>query len=172
MVECYVGEIRMFAGDYAPDGWAMCNGQLLQIAGNEALYSLIGNTYGGDGVSNFAMPDMRGRVPISAGNQAGNIYVLGQAGGTETVTLTGDQMPKHTHPVNAQSVAGTATAPTNGVWAGTPAPAYETPGTAALVPMNREAVSFVGGSQPHENMMPFMTLNFIIALSGIYPTTD
>lgn len=172
MVECYVGEIRMFAGDYAPEGWAMCDGQVIPINGNEALYSLIGNTYGGDGVSNFALPDMRGRVPISAGAKAGNNYVLGQAGGTETVTLTADQMPKHTHAVNAQSVAGNLTPPTNGVWAATPVAAYEVPGASVLAPMNREAVAAAGGSQAHENMMPFMTLNFVIALSGLYPTTN
>ena len=171
MVECYVGEIRMFAGDYAPEGWAMCNGQLLPINGNDALFSLIGNTYGGDGVSNFAVPDMRGRVPISAGtSKVGKAYVVGQSGGTEKVTLTNSQMPLHTHPVNAQSEPGALAAPTGNFWAETGRNAYQVPGSESLAAMNQRAVSAAGGSQAHENMMPFLTLTFIIALSGIYPS--
>lgn len=162
----------MFAGAYAPEGWAMCNGQLLPISGYEALFSLIGTTYGGDGVTNFALPDMRGRVPISKDVRPGSTYALGQAGGTETVTLSSTEMPKHTHAVNAQSAAGTRTAPSNGFWATAPVTAYEVPGTSMLAPMKPQSVGVAGGNQPHENMMPFLTLSFIIALSGYYPNVN
>ena len=161
----------MFAGAIAPDGWAKCDGQLLPISEYEALYSLIGTTYGGDGVSNFALPDMRGRVPISKDPRPESPYALGLAGGTEMVTLTSTQMPKHTHPVNAQSAPGTRTAPSNGVWASTPVPAYELPGTATLAPMKPQSVAPAGGNQPHENIMPYLAVTFIIALYGIYPNT-
>lgn len=160
----------MFAGDYAPVGWAFCDGQMLPINGNEVLFSLIGVTYGGDGQTTFALPDMRGRVPISAGTSKGTTYVLGQAGGTETVTLTSSNLPVHTHIATAQSTAGDLPDPTNNVWAGTVGKAYQDPGANALSPMNSQLISSVGGNLPHENMMPFMPLSFIIALNGIYPS--
>lgn len=173
MVDCYVGEIRMFAGTYAPDGWALCNGQVLAISDNETLFSLIGTTYGGDGSTTFALPDMRGRLPISMGNsRTGQNYVLGQRAGAETVTLTSTQMPVHTHAANAQSEGGNLGQPTNGFWSRTGVTAYEAPGAVALSSMSNQAVGVAGGSQPHENMMPFTTLSFIIALYGIYPVTN
>ena len=118
MSDQYLGEIRMFAGNYAPEGWAMCNGQLLMINQNEALFSLIGTTYGGDGQTTFALPDLQGRVPVHTGrnNVTGTVYPLGQKGGTETVTLVADQLPRHTHAVNAQSQAGTSSTPDNNYW--------------------------------------------------------
>ncbi|MFC0252218.1 phage tail protein [Massilia consociata] len=173
MSDHYVGEIRMFAGNYAPEGWAMCNGQVLPISGNEALFSLIGPIYGGDGQATFALPDMRGRVPISAGTAArtGTSYILGQSAGTETVTLSSVELAPHTHPVNAQSVPGTVSTPTNGYWATVAVTAYERPGAPPLSGMSARAISIEGGGQAHDNMMPYMTLTFIIALSGIYPST-
>lgn len=173
MVECYIGEIRMFAGTYAPDGWALCNGQLLSISQYEALFSLIVTAYGGDGVSTFALPDMRGRIPIGMGNsRSGSNYPLGSAAGTETVTLLNTQMPVHSHAPNAQSEGGNITAPTNGFWAQTAVTSYEVPGAAGLSPMSVQAIGAAGGSQPHENMMPYMTLSFIISTVGIYPSTN
>ncbi len=171
MADCYVGEIRMFAGTYAPEGWELCNGQTLPIQGNDMLFALIGTTYGGDGQSNFALPDMRGRVPISMGtSKAGNSYAIGQAGGTEKVTLTSDQMPAHTHAANAQSQPGTISSPTNMYWASTPVTAYHTNGVVTLSNMSSEAVSSVGQNLAHDNMMPFMPLSFIIATTGIFPS--
>lgn len=171
MADCYVGEIRMFAGTYAPEGWEMCNGQLLPIAQYQTLFSLISTTYGGDGQTTFALPDLRGRVPISTGtSKAGIAYPLGQAAGTETVTLSTTELGAHTHPVYAQSAAGSDPNPNGKFWGGPTVTAYEKPGTSALVSMSAHAITAVGGSQPHENMMPFMTLSFIIATNGIYPT--
>ncbi|WP_027864115.1 phage tail protein [Massilia alkalitolerans] len=171
MADCYVGEIRMFAGTYAPEGWEMCNGQLLPISGYEALYTLIGTTYGGDGQTTFGLPDLRGRVPVSTGvSKQGINYNLGQAGGTETVTLTTAEMGVHTHAVNANSAPGTDANAENRFWAGPTVTAYEKPGTAALVAMKPNAISVAGGNQPHENMMPFMALTFIIATNGIFPS--
>jgi len=173
MADCYVGEIRMFAGNYAPLGWEMCNGQLLQVAQYPALFSLIGTTYGGDGQSTFALPDMRGRVPVSMGTSKDGIhYPLGQAGGTETVTLTTAELGAHTHPVYAQSAAGSDPDASGKFWAGPTMTAYEKPGSDALVAMSAQAVTAVGGNLPHENMMPFATLSFIIATKGIYPSTN
>ena len=161
----------MFAGNFAPEGWALCDGQVLQISQYELLFALIGNTYGGDGQTTFALPDMRGRVPISNGNsRTGQSYVLGQAAGTETVTLTQTQMPVHTHAANAQSEGGNITPPTSGFWARTAVTSYETPGATVLSGMNAQAIGVAGGNQPHENMMPFTTLSFIISLYGIYPS--
>lgn len=173
MADCYVGEIRMFAGAYAPAGWEMCNGQMLPIAEYQALFTLIGTTYGGDGQTTFGLPDLRGRVPVSTGvSKAGITYPLGQAGGTETATVSAAQMGAHRHQVLAQSAAGSDPNASGKFWGGLPMTAYEQPGTATLVSMSPNAVSAVGGSQPHENMMPFTALTFIIATNGIYPTTN
>ncbi|MEK3730593.1 phage tail protein [Lysinibacillus sp. FSL W8-0953] len=164
----YVGEIRMFAGNYAPDGWALCNGQLISIAENEVLYSLIGTTYGGNGQTTFALPNFRSRVVVHQGqNQAtGTNYVIGQIGGVETVTLNTSQLPAHTHQVNAFSLEGTTLSPEKAVWAKniqySTQPANST--------MNATVVSSVGGNTPHDNVMPFLTISFIIALYGIYPS--
>ncbi|WP_208279908.1 phage tail protein [Massilia oculi] len=173
MADNFLGEIRMFAGAYAPQGWELCNGQILPISGNEGLYSLIGTTYGGDGRTTFALPDLRGRVPVHKGAmQDGTNFVIGQSAGTETVTLMTSQMPLHTHTVNAQSTAGNSTAPKNLVWAGTEVTAYSDTQNKTLKAMNAQAIGIAGGSQPHENMMPFITVSFIIAMNGEYPSSQ
>lgn len=165
MSECFLGEIRMFAGNYAPQDWLLCNGQLLGISGNETLYTLLGTTYGGDGVNTFGLPDLRGRVPI----HKDATHPLGQRAGSETVTLLASQLPVHTHLAAAQKAAGTASGPANAVWAGTAANNYSTTVT-GLSNMSPAAISSVGGSQPHENMMPYLTVSFIIATVGIFPS--
>lgn len=173
MVDRYVGEIRMTASPMVPEGWALCNGQTLQINENQLLFSLIGTIYGGDGVNTFQVPDMRGRVPIGNGtSKAGITYPIGQSGGTETVTLINANLPAHTHAVNAQSTPGTSNLTTNNVWAASSQTQFGTTGT--VVAMSDKTISAEGGNAqgatlPHENMMPFKTLSFIIALSGLYP---
>lgn len=166
----YVGEIRMFGGNFAPLGWAFCNGQLLSIAENDLLFMLLGTTYGGDGQTTFAVPDLRGRVPIHMGQNptTGTSYPLGQMAGTETVTLTSQQMPAHTHAVNAVSTDGTEPNPSNALWATSNLYEFSEQGI-ATTPMLTTAVSAVGGSQPHDNIMPFQCVNFIIALEGLFP---
>jgi microcystin-dependent protein len=170
MSESYVGEIRMFAGNFAPRGWALCNGQLLSIAENEILFSLLGTTYGGDGQATFAVPDLRGRVPVHFGSSAafGTTYSLGQMGGTETVTLTSQQLPAHSHPVGIQTGQGTTDDPVNAVWANSSLKQYGS-GTASGQ-MSPSAVGSIGGNQPHDNMMPSLGLQFIISLQGYYPS--
>ena len=161
MANPYVGEIRMFGGTFAPVGWAFCNGQLLSIAENETLFQLIGTTYGGDGQVTFALPDLRGRVPLHQGNG----FVIGQSGGSETVTVTSGQLPVHTHPV-ALAIGGTPTAaPSAGVPAATGPNLFAPTGAATSLTTNIE-----GGSQPHENMAPFLGISFIISLFGIFPS--
>ncbi|GAA0357365.1 phage tail protein [Bacillus horti] len=163
----YIGEIRMFGGSFAPSGWAFCNGQLLQIAENELLYTLLGTTYGGNGQTNFGLPDLRGRVPIHQGSATtGTSYSLGQLGGSETVQLSVNQLPSHTHIVNATSDTGTEANPSGNVWANNVLQysKSEVSGT-----MFQGALSSVGGNQPHNNIMPFTAIHFIIALEGIFP---
>ncbi len=168
-MEQYIGEIRIFGGNYAPSGWALCNGQLLNIVEHEILFSLIGTTYGGDGQTTFALPDLRGRLALHMGPNptTGTQYNLGQKGGTETVTLTSNQLPAHTHAVSAQSAAGTTNSPTNAFWATSGAMQYST--QAPNGTMNPQAVSIVGGDQYHENMMPYLPMNYIISLEGLWP---
>lgn len=171
MVDCYIGEIRMFAGNYAPEGWELCNGQELSISGNEALYSLLGTTYGGNGTTSFALPDLRGRVPVHLNSQ----YPLGSKGGTETVTLTASQIPAHTHPVLAAQDIADQPSPQNTLWAttagiGNYSDMKDSSGQPITpVQMNANNVVSVGANQPHNNMMPSLTISFIIALQGIYP---
>jgi microcystin-dependent protein len=156
----------MFAGTFAPVGWLKCDGQLLPIAENDALYSLLGTTYGGDGQTTFGLPDLRGRMPIHASSR----NQLGQPGGSETVTLVAAQLPAHTHTVAASSVVGTQDSPANAVWAnsGTDLNLFNpTVGPLSFAPA---AISPSGMSMPHDNMMPFTTLSFIIATEGIYPS--
>jgi len=179
MADPYIGEIRMFAGNFAPLGWAFCDGTLQAIADNQALFSLIGTTYGGDGESTFALPDLRGRVPLHQGPLGGNNYLIGQQGGSETVTLNSNQMPSHTHLVSASTntpVQSLSAIPITGI-PGTMVPGslakprlYAAPG--ANVSMTAHTVQNSGGNQPHENMAPFLAVNFIIALFGIYPTQN
>lgn len=164
----FVGEIRLFAGDYAPDGWALCNGQLVSISENEILFSLIGTTYGGDGQTTFALPNFQGRVVVHQGQNptTGTTFVNGQMGGAESVTLISSQLPAHTHQVKASSLDGTTPSPENAVWAKDIQYSTQPPnGT-----MNATIVSSVGGNAPHNNVMPFLTISYIIALYGIYPT--
>lgn len=165
MSDPYIGEIRMFAGNFAPLGWAICDGSVLSISENSALYSLLGTTYGGDGQTAFALPDLRGRAPLHQSN-TGNIHPLGQKGGTETVTLTTVNLAAHTHPA-AAGTGGTAVTSPNGSWWGTStfnSYSTEAPNTTL------NAINASGGGQPHENMMPFLAINFIIALNGVYPS--
>jgi microcystin-dependent protein len=175
----YVGQIIMFAGDFAPAGWALCQGQVLSIAENQALFNLIGTTYGGDGESTFALPDMRGRVPISQGQgQRLSNYALGQQVGVEAVTLTPGQLANHGHPVLAVNQPGNANVPSDNVLlaalggqAGSgnfQVFAYAPPG--AQTQLNANTVGTTGGSQPHGNVQPYLSLNYCIALTGTYPS--
>ena len=167
MSQSYIGEIRMFAGNFAPAGWALCAGQLLAISENDALFNLIGTTYGGDGQTTFALPDLRSRVPMHQGSG----HVLGEMGGVEAVTLTTSQIPAHSHIAQASS-AGSATSPSGGVWANSPALQFApvSPAPPPLVAMNAGVMAASGGSQPHDNMLPYLAINFIISLFGIYPS--
>ncbi|MGQ2980998.1 MAG: phage tail protein [Polaromonas sp.] len=159
----YVGEIRLFAGNYAPLGWQFCNGQLLSIADYDVLFTLIGTTYGGDGQQTFAVPDLRGRVPMHQGQG----YTLGQMGGTETVTLLSAQLPAHTHTLRASTLAATGSTPGSAMLAATSIASYDT--GAATTPMAASGVGVSGGSQPHDNMAPTLAVNYIISLFGIFP---
>jgi len=165
MAQPYVGEIRMFGGNFAPAGWMFCAGQLLPISENETLFNLIGTTYGGDGQETFALPDLQGRVPIHFGNG----FIQAETGGVETVTLTVSQIPAHTHPMLASSNTATQTTPQNTVL-GTPTVIDLYRVGAASSPMAPQAVSSVGGSQPHENCQPYLCVSFIISLFGIFPS--
>jgi microcystin-dependent protein len=164
MAQPYVGEIRMFAGNFAPAGWALCDGQVLPITGNETLFNLIGTTYGGDGQSTFAMPDLRGRVPIHQGGG----FVLAETGGVETVTLTNSTIPAHNHPLIASLDIGTLVTPKNNVLAQAATKLYRSGNPS--VTLNPQSVSSTGGSQPHENRQPYLCINFIISLFGIFPS--
>jgi microcystin-dependent protein len=165
MAQPYVGELRMFAGNFAPAGWMFCDGQLLPISENETLFQLIGTTYGGDGESTFALPDLRSRIPIHQGNG----FILAETGGAEEITLTVNQIPAHGHPLLATTAISTQSSPANTVLAqSTAADLYieDTP-TAALA---ATSVGPVGGSQPHSNLQPFLCVNYIISLFGIFPS--
>jgi microcystin-dependent protein len=174
----FVAEIRIFAGNFAPRGWAMCNGQLLAISSNTALFSLIGTYYGGNGTSNFQLPNMQGNAPLHQGTGSGlSTYVLGETTGSETETLLVTQMPSHTHTFTAtEGAGGTETVtpgPTVYLAQANPALLYlPPPSQNSLVSLAPQAIGFYGGSQPHQNQQPYLTLNFIIALSGIYPARN
>ena len=174
MGEPFVGEIRMFGGNFAPAGWAFCNGALLPISENETLFTLIGTTYGGDGQETFALPDLQGRAPVHAGQGPGisQNYQLGEKGGVESVTLTVPQIPSHSHVMAASNANGQQPQPTNGFLAqtnpGFPYVAQSQP----YAQLNANSVAPVGGSQPHENMAPFLTISFIISLFGVFPTQN
>lgn len=161
----FIGEIRMFGGNFAPAGWAFCDGSLIPISENDALFTLIGTTYGGDGQSTFALPDLRSRVPIHQGPG----FALGQSGGAETVTLTTNQIPSHTHTPQANSAAGTASSPSNAVWANSSLGQFDNANPADSS-MAASAMGPTGGSQPHDNMVPFLAVNFILSLFGIFPS--
>jgi microcystin-dependent protein len=161
----YVGEIRIFAGNFAPAGWMFCEGQTLPISENETLFQLIGTTYGGDGEETFNLPDLRGRLPIHQGNN----FILAETGGAEEITLTVQQIPAHTHPFVGAATTGTATSAANNLPANsqnvTP---YINQGPDAN--MNAAVVSLSGGSQPHSNFQPYLCVDFIISLFGIFPS--
>jgi microcystin-dependent protein len=170
MGQPYIGEIRIFAGNFAPAGWMFCEGQLLPISENDALFTLIGTTYGGDGQETFGLPDLRGRVPIHTGQGPGisTNRILGEQGGVESVTLTTNQIPAHTHPLMASEAGATANTPQGNLTGEATKRFYRTPGV--LVNLAPGALSPSGGSQPHENTQPFLCVNFIISLFGIFPT--
>ena len=165
----YVGEIRMFAGNFAPAGWAFCDGSVLAISNNDVLFNLIGTTYGGDGQTTFNLPDLRSRVPVHAGTGGGGTYVIGQAAGVESVTLTTQQIPAHNHVPLCNNGAGNQNDPGGGFWA---VQSQQSPYTSdpPNTPMGANAIGATGGSQPHDNMVPFLVINFIISLFGIFPT--
>lgn len=167
MSDQYLGEIRMFSGAYAPQGWHFCDGTTLSIQQYEALYSIIGTVYGGDGKTNFQLPDLRGRVPI----HTASAYPMGQMAGSEQVTLVESNLPVHTHTANANNVAAdaTSTSPEGQYWGyNSTISSYQNANP--NVTMSTAAISAVGGNQPHDNMMPSMATTFIIALEGNYPT--
>ncbi len=165
MAQPYVGEIRIFAGNFAPAGWMFCAGQLLPISENETLFQLVGTTYGGDGQSTFALPDLRGRVPVHQGNG----FILAETGGAEDVTLTVAQMPAHTHPLRATTAAGTAASPLGSVLAASGSSNVYRAGPGAVA-LSDQAVGQIGGSQPHTNVQPYLCVDFIISLFGIFPS--
>jgi microcystin-dependent protein len=167
MAQPYVGEIRMFAGNFAPAGWMFCEGQLLPISENETLFQLIGTTYGGDGQSTFALPDLRGRIPVHQGNG----FILAETGGAEEITLTVNQIPAHSHPFLASSDPASDGTPTGRVMASSRTAGQflyleDTP----TVNMAATSISSVGGSQPHTNFQPYLCVDFIISLFGIFPS--
>lgn len=166
MAEPFLGEIRLMSFVYAPTGWALCNGQLLPINTNQALFSLLGTMYGGNGTTNFALPDLRGRVPIHVGHG----HVQGERAGEQAHTLTLNELPQHTHQVRASSAATGGTAAPAGKFLGGGNNVYRDGG--ATTTLSAETVGNVGGSQAHLNMQPFLTVSFCIALQGIYPSRD
>jgi microcystin-dependent protein len=181
MSEPFLGQISTFGFNFAPSGWAQCNGQLMSISSNAALFSLLGTTYGGNGTSTFGLPDLRGRVMVGQGQGPGlSNYVMGETTGTENVTLLVTQMPAHNHTVGVSNAAGTSSDPTNQLPAqintttgkGPPTIAgmsYTTPATGTML---NTAVSLVGGSQPHNNLQPLLVVNCCIALTGIFPSRN
>ena|SRR5215213_10385480 len=172
MAQPYVGEIRIFAGNFAPAGWMFCEGQLLPISENETLFQLIGTTYGGDGQSTFALPDLRGRLPLHQGSFGGTTFILAESSGVESVTLTTQQIPIHTHPHLCSTGGGVnASDPANAVASTSDLSQYSTAGSDGTQ-MGTPAMSsdITGGSQPHNNFMPYLCLNFIISLFGLFPS--
>lgn len=177
MATPFIGEIRMFGGNFAPRGWAFCNGQLLSIAQNTALFSLLGTTYGGNGQTTFALPDLRGRAALHAGQGPGlSSYSQGQVGGQETVTLNQNQLPVHSHTLNGVAAGGNQASPAGNL------PAVESTGTSmnyaspnpptVSVPMAAQAIGNAGGGQPVPVVQPYLVINYIIALTGIYPSRN
>jgi len=174
-MEAFLGSIIIFAGNFAPNGWQLCQGQLLSIAQNSALFSLLGTYYGGNGVSTFALPDLRGRIPISQGQAPGlSQYDIGQMSGVENVTLTNSSMPAHNHLMNASTNAADQGSPGGDYLAeivdpvsGNATPLYTATTNATMNPL---AIAASGGSQPHENRSPYLCLNYIICMQGIFPS--
>jgi microcystin-dependent protein len=172
MGEPFVGEIRMFGGNFAPAGWAFCQGQLMPISENDTLFNLIGTTYGGDGQETFAMPDLQGRVPIHAGTgQDGITYQLGEKAGVESVTLTTNQIPIHNHAFLASTALVNANTPQNNVL-GQNAAIQMYIQQPPSVNLANQALAAAGGSQPHDNMQPYLCISFIISLFGVFPSQN
>ncbi|EHW0692315.1 phage tail protein [Vibrio parahaemolyticus] len=172
MAESFLGEIRMFAGNFAPHNWAYCDGQLMSIAQHDALYSLLGTVYGGDGRSTFGIPDLRGRAPIHQGTGVGlTRRDMGRRFGTENVSLAATEMPQHNHPMQASLDPAEVSSPENAVIASQKgADTLFGPGVVGrMTELSPDAVDYAGESVPHENMMPYLALNFIICLQGTYP---
>lgn len=165
MAQPYVGEIRMFAGNFAPAGWMFCSGQILPISENETLFQLIGTTYGGDGQSTFALPNLQSRVPLHQGGG----FTLAQTGGVENVTLTASQMPSHTHPMVASGNPASGASPTSAIM-GTSSQATMYFSDPPPLNMNTQNIGLVGGNQPHTNMQPYLAINYILSLYGIFPS--
>src|SRR4051812_352598 len=169
MAQPYVGEIRMFAGNFAPAGWMFCEGQLLPISENETLFQLIGTTYGGDGQSTFALPDLRGRIPLHQGNN----FILAETGGAEEITLTVQQIPAHGHPFLGTTAIATTNSPNSNVLAQSTGSTIFPYGTdQPLTNLSPSTISPVGGSQPHTNFQPYLCIDFIISLFGIFPSQN
>lgn len=180
MSDPFIGEIRMFGGNFPPRNWAFCNGQSLSISEYDALFALIGTTYGGDGQNTFGLPDLRGRIPVGEGSGPGlTPRVIGESAGTETVTLMQNQLPTHSHAANVTAVTGNLPGPTiNAVPAALASPQvfYAVPSNVAPQPhtvaMNPASIGPAGGNQPHDNIMPSLCVSFIIALAGVFPSRN
>lgn len=172
MANPYVGEIRIFAGNFAPQGWAICDGSLRPISEDEALFNLIGTTYGGDGQNTFGLPDLRSRLPIHQGNG----YVIGSLGGSESVTLTSAELPAHSHTVQSSTAHGNTSSPAGALWAtdgtGVAAPYRKAASGGTAVALAAGTVAPSGGGQPHENRQPVLAMNYIISLFGIFPSPN
>ena len=171
MTTPFIGEIRIFPYNFAVRGWAECNGQLLSIADNNALFALIGTIYGGDGESTFALPDLRGREAIHQGLTEGPTYTIGESGGVEAVTLTVDELPAHTHRATGTTQIGDQRGPIDNIWAAATTLNRYGAGPEDLI-FSTQAIGFAGGSQPHDNMPPYLALNFQIALEGVFPSQN
>src|ERR1041385_1018423 len=171
MADPFVAEIRIFPFNFAPKGWAWCDGQLLPLSQNTALFSLLGTTYGGNGKSNFALPDLQGRAPMHPGQGPGlSLHDSGETGGSETVSLLESEIPSHSHGLECLAAVGNRTTPVgNTIARVTGATPYLPPAGAALVNMSDQALAPAGGDQPHNNMMPYLTFYFCIALQGVFP---
>ncbi len=167
MSECFLGEVRLAGFNYAPVGWAFCNGAIVSIAENAALYNLIGTTYGGDGQVTLGLPNLQGRIPIHQGNLGSSQYVIGQVGGVETVTVTPNQIPAHNHSLLASSATASSNTPGNQTVADVGIYSNRAPSKS----MNSAMIGIaLGGNLPHDNMQPYLALNWIIAMTGVYPT--
>ncbi|HWY47488.1 MAG TPA: tail fiber protein [Bryobacteraceae bacterium] len=175
MSEPFVGEIRLFGGNFAPLGWSFCDGLLMAISQNPVLFDLIGTTYGGDGVQTFGLPDLRGRVPIHQGSSREGVnYVMGQVSGSETVTIVSNQVPQHSHPAQA-APGGDVVSPAAAYWSSDPGgntAAYTGPITNPPSMANTAIGASAGGDAPHENMQPFLVVTYIIALQGVFPSQN
>ena len=163
----FLGEIKLMSCNFAPRQWALCNGQLLPINQNQGLFSLLGTMYGGNGQTNFALPDLRGRVPM---HFTGNSFIVGQSGGAESHTVTNAEMPQHLHVLNASNASGGTVIPTGALLASAPGQPYANP--TSLTTTRANSLDPVGGSQPHTNMQPYLVLNFCIALIGVFPSQN